>query len=70
MSNKTMVTLCEGGSQETTKPIDEIEIPNLWHIAMALEKTGRVENGPGCAKMILDCWNRTHDFKNHILQLP
>lgn len=66
MSNQTKMTLCKGGSGEKTLPISQINIPDMWHIAQAIRMTGKVADGPGCADLILECWNRAHDFKNHI----
>jgi len=66
MANDTIVTLSKGGSKEATKPISKIEIPDLWHIAEAIRKTGTVADGPGCASLILECWHKALDFKRHI----
>ncbi len=66
MSNKTKVILNKGGTKEKTVPIDRVGIPDLWHIAEALRKDGKVDDGPGCADLILECWSRTHDLKRHI----
>ena len=66
MANKTKVTLSKGGTGEKTLPISQVKIPDLWHIAGAIEKTGKVADGPGCAALILECWSRAHDFKRHI----
>ena len=38
---KIMVTLFKGGLNEKTLPIDEVIIPDLWHIAQAV-KEGKV----------------------------
>jgi len=66
MANETKVTLNKGGTKEMTVPISQVRIPNLWHIAEAIRKNGKVADGPGCAKLILECWNLAHDLKNHI----
>ena len=66
MANETKVTLNKGGSKETTMPISQVNIPDLWHIAEAIKRNGKVADGPGCADLILRCWNRAHDFKRHI----
>ena len=68
MSNETKVTLNKGGSEEKTLPISQITIPDLWHIAEAIRKNGKVADGPGCAALILECWNLAHDLKNHVKQ--
>ena len=66
MSNETKVTLSKGGTGEKTKTISQVNIPDLWHIAEAIRKNGKVADGPGCAELILECWSRAHDFKRHI----
>ena len=66
MASKTKVTLNKGGSKKKTIPISQVEIPDLWHIAEAIRKDGKVADGPGCADLILECWSRAHDLKRHI----
>jgi len=44
------------------KDIDEISIPDLWHIAMAQGKGKSRE-------MILECWHLCHNLKNKLLEL-
>lgn len=66
MANDTMVTLSRGGSKKTTKPIKDIDVPNLWHVAATIRARGTIANPGACADLILECWNRAHDFKRHI----
>ena len=66
MSSQTQVTLSKGGSEQTTVPINEVHIPDLWHVTEAIRTTGKVHDGPGCADLILECWNIAHDLKRHI----
>ena len=66
MSTLTKVTLAKGGTEERVVRAGDIIIPDLWHIAEALIKTGQVADGPGCADSILQCWHLCHDLKRHI----
>lgn len=66
MSTETKVTRSVGGTNERTVPISQITIPNLWHIAECIRKTGRVADGPACAQLISECWYIAHDLKIHI----
>lgn len=70
MSTQTKVTLSRGGTKELIVKAGAIEIPDLWHIARSLRDTNSVVDGPACAELILECWGRAHDMKNHILNQP
>ena len=69
MAATTKVTLNKGGSEEKTIEIGKLSIPDLWHIAEALRKKGKVANGPGCATAILICWSIANDLRRHIEEL-
>lgn len=43
--------------------IDNISIPDLWHIAEMVGKTDE-----GGATMIIDCWHLAHMLKKHIIK--
>lgn len=62
MSAKTVVTLEGGGIIGKKMPIDQIVIPDLWHVAQR-QKTDYDKN------LILNCWHICHDLKNFILEL-
>jgi len=66
MARDTKITMSKGGMKEQIVPIKDIVIPDLWHIAMAIERTGKVADGPGCADLILECWHIAHFLKSHI----
>lgn len=66
MSNETIITLYAGGTEERNLPVSKITIPDLWHIAEAIRQHGRVADGPGCADLILECWQIAHGLKRHI----
>lgn len=70
MSTKTKVTLFKGGTKETTLPISQIKVPDLWHVAAALRETGKVADGPGCADLILNCWHIAGALHQHIIKSP
>ncbi len=52
------ITRAKGGTDERTVPVNEIEIPDLWHFAMRNE--GRDQ------EMILEVWYLCHDLLKHI----
>lgn len=60
--NNTLVTLKQGGTGEKTVPISEVEIPDLWHIARALESLGHLQ----ASEAVLTVWHNCHDLKRHI----
>lgn len=66
MASDEMVTLFKGGTRETTLPISEVDIPDLWHIAEALRSQGKVAYGSACADLILNCWHIAGALKQHI----
>ncbi len=43
-----------------TKNINEITIPDLWHIATRLDKPAK--------EMVLEVWHLCHSLKDHIQQ--
>ena len=67
-------TRAKGGTAEREEPINGIEVPDLWHIAMALNAgSQRVEafkNGEFVSMLagdyVLECWHLAHDMKRHI----
>lgn len=66
MAWNTKVTLFKGGTREKTLPISHVCIPNLWHIAEAIRTNGKVADGPGCAKIILEAWHIAGALRRHI----
>jgi hypothetical protein len=52
-----MITRAKGGADERQVHINDVQIPDLWHLAMWLK---------GSADMILETWYLAHDLKNHI----
>ena len=66
MAANTKVTLSKGGTHEKIIQISDLTIPDLFHIAQAIDQDGTVADGPGCAELILDCWHKCHSLKRHI----
>ncbi len=60
--NMSQIILNKGGTDEQVIDSSEINVPDLWHIAMALNDVG-----DQCGSdMILDCWYLAHSLKQHI----
>jgi hypothetical protein len=55
------ITRAKGGTAERLVPIDEITIPDLWHLAMGLDKQRRDD--------VLECWHLAHDLLNTLREL-
>ncbi len=67
-AKKVMVTLFRGGTDEKTIPIEEVEIPDLWHIAQRV-RTGRYMELPYrkiAYKLIIQTWHTASWLKDHI----
>jgi hypothetical protein len=58
------------GKQTRIQRVDEIEIPDLWHLAMAMqnkiEGAGRLKLENGDVDEILETWHLCHDLLKHI----
>jgi hypothetical protein len=50
---------CPDGEGRTEVDIEEVIIPDLWHIAMALPEHQK--------KPVLEVWNLAHDLKRNIM---
>ena len=50
--------MSKGGTEERTVPVNQIAVPDLWHIAMRLEGRDR--------EMVLETWHLAHDLLKHI----
>ena len=62
MSEKTIIR-AKGGTDEREVFVDDISVPDLWHIAMALP--GDLETGQQA--YVLECWHLCHDLLRHII---
>ncbi len=59
----SLITLSKGGTKESQVEIDQIQIPDLWHIGQSGNAINQRER-----KMILECWHLAHDLKRHIIE--
>jgi len=64
MPKDTLVTLSPGAQNERQIKVDDIEIPDLWHVAGFLEEKGQKRAAAG----VLEVWHLAHDLKKHILK--
>lgn len=71
MKKKT-ITRAKGGTRECKVSVDDIHVPDLWHIAVKIE-TGEYEKlllskkeKKYIAEQILDCWGLSHDLLRHV----
>ena len=49
----------KGGSEQREVEVSEIQIPDLWHVAVMLEKEFQMK---GAAGQVLECWYLCHDM--------
>ncbi len=59
MAKDTLV-ITERGTGQTTRA-EDINIPDLWHIAMA-------QKNPAAKQAIIDTWHIAHAMKRHIIE--
>jgi hypothetical protein len=58
------IVLSPGGSARREVELDEIQVPNLWHIAQAL-RTVAIKD-PEASDMVLETWHLAHDLKANL----
>lgn len=58
---KTIIRSAKGKSRREIN-IDDIKVPDLWHIAMYMKKNGLEKD----AEEILDTWGLAHDLLKNI----
>ena len=58
MGNDTLITRAPGGTEERQVRAIEIEIPDVWHLAINLHTEER--------EMVLETWHLCHDLLAHI----
>ena len=56
------ITRAKGGELERDVDINDVQIPDLWHMAMWLKENKMVL----WAEMALECWHLCHDLRRHI----
>ena len=54
-----LISTAAEGQKRRDVPIEDIEIPDLWHIAGRLPEKER--------EQVLDVWHLAHDLLNHLL---
>lgn len=59
----TLVTLAARGAARRRVDIRDIEVPDLWDLAMWLK---RHESQDGDSELVLQVWGLAHDLKRHI----
>jgi hypothetical protein len=59
MSEQTQIYMI---AKQRTVPLSEVEIPDLWTLALRLRVLGYVSE----ARVILKAWTLVHDFRRHI----
>lgn len=71
MSKETIVKLSKNGAAARDVFIKNVEIKDLWHIAMNIKdgscKYWSQEERGKISEEILDAWHRAHDLKTHII---
>jgi hypothetical protein len=45
-----------------TVPLNEVQVPNLWHLAVDLKRRGDKEG----AAEVLECWHLCHDLLENL----
>lgn len=50
------------GSPRHTIPLSDVQIPDLWHIAQHLKRTGYHQS----AAAVLECWTLCHDLLTNL----
>jgi hypothetical protein len=64
---ETMTTVVRSprGSARREVDIAEIQIPDLWNVAMDLKERKELQAWVD-SEMVLDCWHLAHDLLEHI----
>lgn len=66
MNERQTLTVHPGGEGEYTVCVNELKVPDLWHIAQSLKEAGDYV----AAELVLKTWHLTHAMKDHIQALP
>ena len=64
MSKDEKIVFAKGGTAQHTKTAEEVQIPDLWHIAEALAKDPNYHKS--CSEKVLECWHTCHSLLQHI----
>jgi len=70
-----LITRSKGGTGERKVELSEVQIPDLWHVAMAFDsasQTGKLQFAPKYCRywhdQILECWHLCHDLQRELLE--
>ena len=70
-----MIVFHKGGTAQCSQPIDEVIIPDLWHVYQRLITAANVattewdrETLKSDAEAILRTWHQAHALKDHIAE--
>jgi hypothetical protein len=59
------VVRSEGGSAQRVEGLNELAVPDCWHVAERLNAMG----SPHDASVVLETWRLCHDLLKHIRKL-
>jgi len=74
MTNQT-ITRAKGGTGEHTVDVNDIQVPDLWHIVRALKDPEKLKSLSSvrnrdlafeCGEATIRCWHLCHDLLRHI----
>ena len=72
MAEETTIVLSRGGTHERIMFVEDIEIKDLWHAAMAIKngdsKYWSQKIRDKVFEEIIGVWELTHDLKKHIIE--
>ncbi len=58
MNSSNIVIRCPRGTDRREVPLDQIQVPDLWHVARYLE----AKHEKRAADAVLECWHLAHDL--------
>ncbi len=61
-SDGPLVTLAKGGTAERTVAASDLNVPDLWNIAAAVDDSVSKKAGD----MVRECWHLAHDLLRHV----
>ena len=67
--SKTKIIQAKGGKAEKSVEIQDIVVPDLWHVSQYLKKAGKENEDPWCTEAgaaVLKTWHLAHDLRRHI----
>jgi len=76
MGRRTMVILAKGGTKERTLPLEEIDVPDLWHGIQRVRTLAKGMKPPAqswlmsFADEVEDVWYLAGHLKEHIEDQP